>query len=134
MLVHLHFKSHNMPESAKIAFYESESWYNDLQKLTSDELMRVYNTLKSGEYEFARDAWYIPIPLAKDERCPVMVAKGYSTPDTPEKIIKFQDIAKLLQQEFKGFIDAWDFGLITESHLVEAILRILESRTIAIVE
>ncbi|HEY7107816.1 MAG TPA: hypothetical protein VH415_00160 [Nitrososphaeraceae archaeon] len=133
MVVHLHFKSH-MPESAKITFYESESWFNDLQKLTSDELMRVYNTLKSGEYEFARDAWYIPIPLAKDERCPVMVAKGYSTPDTPQKIIKFQDIAKLLQEEFQGFIDAWDFGLITESHLVEAILRILESRTIAIVE
>jgi hypothetical protein len=63
-----------------------------------------------------------------------MVAKGYSTPDTPQKIIKFQDIAKLLQEEFQGFIDAWDFGLITESHLVEAILRILESRTIAIVE
>jgi hypothetical protein len=94
----------------------------------------VYNTIKSGEYEFAKDAWYIPRSLSKDERCPVMVAKGYSTPDTPEKIIKFQDTAKFLQQEFKGFIDAWDFGLITEEHIVEAILRILESRTIAIME
>ena len=134
MLIQLRFKCDSMRESAKVALYESQSWFNDLQKLTSEELMRVYNTIKSGEYEFAKDAWYIPRPLAKDERCPVMVAKGYSTPDTPEKIIKFQDTAKLLQQEFKGFTDAWDFGLITEAHLVEAILRILESRTIAIME
>lgn len=127
-------KGDNTRQSAKMADYESQAWFNDLQKLTSDELMRVYNTIKSGEYEFAKDAWYIPRPLAKDERCPVMVAKGYSTPDTPEKIIKFQDTAKILQQEFKGFIDAWDFGLITEVHIVDAILRILESRTIAIME
>jgi hypothetical protein len=134
MLVYLRSKCDEIPEGAKMAYYESQSWFNDLQKLTSEELMRVYNTIKSGEYEFAKDAWYIPRPLARDERCPVMVAKGYSTPDTPEKIIKFQDTAKFLQQEFKGFIDAWDFGLITEEHIVEAILRILESRTIAIME
>jgi hypothetical protein len=134
LLVYLQSKGDNTRQSAKMADYESQAWFNDLQKLTSDELMRVYNTIKSGEYEFAKDAWYIPRPLAKDERCPVMVAKGYSTPDTPEKIIKFQDTAKILQQEFKGFIDAWDFGLITEVHIVDAILRILESRTIAIME
>lgn len=134
LFVYLQSKGDNTRQSAKMADYESQAWFNDLQKLTSDELMRVYNTIKSGEYEFAKDAWYIPRPLAKDERCPVMVAKGYSTPDTPEKIIKFQDTAKILQQEFKGFIDAWDFGLITEVHIVDAILRILESRTIAIME
>lgn len=134
LLVYLQSKGDNTRQSAKMADYESQAWFNDLQKLTSDELMRVYNTIKSGEYEFAKDAWYIPRPLAKDERCPVMVAKGYLTPDTPEKIIKFQDTAKILQQEFKGFIDAWDFGLITEVHIVDAILRILESRTIAIME
>ncbi len=94
----------------------------------------MFNTIKSGGYEFAKDAWYIPRPLAYDERCPVMVAKGYSSPDTPEKMIKFQDIARLLQVEFKEFIDAWDFGLITEEHIVNAILRIIESRTVAVMK
>lgn len=105
-------------------------WFKDLEKLDNDELLRIFNTIKSGGYEFAKDAWYIPRPLAKDERCPVMVAKGYLSPSTPEEIIKFQDTADLLQAEFKEFIDAWDFGLITEDHIVNAILDIIESREI----
>jgi hypothetical protein len=105
-------------------------WFKDLEKLDNDELLRIFNTIKSGGYEFAKDAWYIPRPLAKDERCPVMVAKGYLSPSTPEEIIKFQDTADLLQAEFKEFIDAWDFGLITEDHIANAILDIIESRAI----
>ncbi len=132
--VHLHFERQNPAQSWKIAKHKDESWFKDMEKLTNDELMRMYNTIKSDEYEFAKDAWYIPQPLAKDQRCPVMVAKGYSTPDTPEKMIRFQDTAKTLEEEFKGFIDAWDFGLITEVHISDAILYILELRTVAIIE
>ena len=63
-----------------------------------------------------------------------MVAKGYSTPDTPQKMIIFQDTAKTLEQEFRGFIDAWDFGLITKENISDTILFILERRSIAIME
>lgn len=132
--VHLHFERQNPVQPWKIAKHKDESWFKDMEKLTNDELMRMYNTIKSGEYEFAKDAWYIPQPLAKDQRCPVMVAKGYSTPDTPEKMIRFQDTAEALEEEFKGFIDAWDFGLITEVNISDAILYILELRTVAIIE
>ncbi|HEX9318968.1 MAG TPA: hypothetical protein VF884_08545 [Nitrososphaeraceae archaeon] len=128
------FKHQDRSQPANIDEYKGQAWFKDLEKLANDELMRVFNTIKSGGYEFAKDAWYIPRPLAYDERCPVMVAKGYSSPDTPEKMIKFQDIARLLQVEFKEFIDAWDFGLITEDHIVNAILRIIESRTVAVMK
>lgn len=133
-MVYLLFKHQDRSQPANIDEYKGQAWFKDLEKLANDELMRVFNTIKSGGYEFAKDAWYIPRPLAYDERCPVMVAKGYSSPDTPEKMIKFQDIARLLQVEFKEFIDAWDFGLITEEHIVNAILRIIESRTVAVMK
>ena len=133
-MVYLLFKHQDRPQPANIDEYKGQAWFKDLEKLANDELMRVFNTIKSGGYEFAKDAWYIPRPLAYDERRPVMVAKGYSSPDTPEKMIKFQDIARLLQVEFKEFIDAWDFGLITEEHIVNATLRIIESRTVAVMK
>lgn len=133
-MVYLLFKHQDRSQPANIDEYKGQAWFKDLEKLANDELMRVFNTIKSGGYEFAKDAWYIPRPLAYDERCPVMVAKGYFSPDTPEKMIKFQDIARLLQMEFKEFIDAWDFGLITEEHIVNAILRIIESRTVAVMK
>jgi hypothetical protein len=133
-VVYLLFKHQDRSQPANIDEYKGQAWFKDLEKLANDELMRVFNTIKSGGYEFAKDAWYIPRPLAYDERCPVMVAKGYSSPDTPEKMIKFQDIARLLQVEFKEFIDAWDFGLITEEHIVNAILHIIESRTVAVMK
>lgn len=133
-IIYLFFKNQNSSQPVKIEEYKSQAWFKDLEKLTNDELMRIFNTMKSGGYEFAKDAWYIPRPLAYDERCPVMVAKGYSSPDTPEKMIEFQDVAALLQEEFKEFIDAWDFGLITEEHIVKAILHIIESRSIAVLK
>ena len=133
-VVHLQFESESTLPARKTAKHKDESWFKDLKKLTNDELMRMYTTITSGGYEFAKDAWYIPQPFAKDQRCPVMVAKGYSTPDTPQKMIRFQDTAKTLEQEFRGFIDAWDFGLITKEIISDAILFILERRTIAIME
>ncbi len=130
----MQFKGESTLPTRKIAKHKVESWFKDLEKLTNGELMRMYTTIRSGGYEFAKDAWYIPQPFAKDQRCPVMVAKGYSTPDTPQKMIRFQDTAKILEQEFRGFIDAWDFGLITKENISDAILHILELRTIAIIE
>ena len=111
---------------------EKERWLIDLQKLSNDELMRMYNTLSTRRYEFAKDAWYIP--LEGDKRCPIMIAKGYRAPDSPEKMVEFQETAKILEQEYRRFIDAWDFGQITKEDLEEAVLDILEARSIAIIE
>lgn len=111
---------------------EGEPWYADLQKLTSDELMRMYTMLADGRYRFAKNAWYIPI--GNDQRCPIMVAKGYRSPDTLDRMVEFQDTAKALEIEFKSFIDAWDFGYISEREIEKAILKILEARNIAITE
>jgi len=111
---------------------EKERWLIDLQKLSNDELMRMYNTLSTRRYEFAKDAWYIP--LEGDKRCPIMIAKGYRAPDSPEKMVEFQETAKILEQEYRRFIDAWDFGQITKDDLEEAVLDILEARSIAIIE
>ena len=111
---------------------EKERWLIDLQKLSNDELMRMYNTLSTRRYEFAKDAWYIP--LEGDKRCPIMIAKGYRAPDSPEKMVEFQETAKILEQEYRRFIDAWDFGQITKDELEEAVLDILEARSIAIIE
>ena len=111
---------------------ERENWLNDLEKLSDDELMRMYNTLTTGRYEFAKDAWYIP--LEGDKRCPIMIAKGYKAPDSAIKMAEFQETAKKLEQEYKRFIDAWDFGRITKSELKKAVLDILEGRSIAIIE
>lgn len=110
----------------------NEPWYIDLQKLTNEELMRMYTMISDGHYRFAKNAWYIPIE--KDHRCPIMVAKGYRSPDTLDRMAEFQDIAKMLESNFLNFIDAWDFGYITEQDIEKAILKILESRNIAITE
>ena len=110
----------------------NEPWYIDLQKLTNEELMRMYTMISDGHYRFAKNAWYIPIE--KDHRCPIMVAKGYRSPDTLDRMAEFQDTAKMLESNFLNFIDAWDFGYITEQDIEKAILKILESRNIAITE
>ena len=110
----------------------NELWYMDLQKLTNEELMRMYTMISDGHYRFAKNAWYIPIE--KDHRCPIMVAKGYRSPDTLDRMAEFQDTAKMLESNFLNFIDAWDFGYITEQDIERAILKILESRNIAITE
>ena len=108
--------------------FDNDSWFIDLQKLSNDELMRIYNTIVTNGYEFAKNAWYIP--LAGDKRCPIMVAKGYKAPDTPEKMVEFQATAKMLEQEYQKFIDAWDFGYITTDDIKNAILTIIELRNI----
>ena len=110
----------------------SNSWLADLQKLSTDELVRMYNIIKGGNYEFAKDAWYNPLEI--DKRCPIMVAKGYRTPDTPEKMIKFQDTAKILEDEFRAFIDAWDYGIISVHDIESAILYLLDDASIEITE
>ena len=109
-----------------------EPWYLDLQKLANEELMRMYTMLADGRYRFARNAWYIP--LGTDQRCPIMVAKGFRSPDTLDRMAEFQDTAKTLEAEYRNFIDAWDFGYITHQDIEKAILKILESRNIAITE
>jgi hypothetical protein len=127
--------SHHKIENQKIASgavsLDDEPWCVDLKGLSTDELMRMYGTITNGTYEFAKDAWYNPLEI--DKRCPIMVAKGYRTPNTPQKIIEFQDTAKCLEKEFRRFIDAWDFGFITPADLEEAILDILEARSIEII-
>ena len=115
-----------------VADFENEPWFLDLQKLSDDELMRMYNLITTNRYEFAKNAWYIP--LAGDKRCPIMVAKGYEAPQSPEKMIEFEDTAKILEKDYQRFIDAWDFGYITKYIIEKAILAILELRSIAIIE
>jgi hypothetical protein len=114
------------------ASFINEPWYSDLQKLTNEELMRMYTMISDRRYRFAKNAWYIPI--GGDQRCPIMVAKGYRSPDTLEKMAEFEDTAKSLEGEFRNFIDAWDFGYITEKDIEKAILKTLEARNIAITE
>lgn len=109
-----------------------EPWYLDLEKLANEELMRMYTMFADGRYKFARNAWYIP--LGTDQRCPIMVAKGFRSPDTLDRMADFQDTAKTLEAEYRNFIDAWDFGCITHRDIEKAILKILESRNIAITE
>jgi hypothetical protein len=111
---------------------EGEPWFADLAKLSNDELMRMYTMIKDGRYEFAKNAWYIPI--GGDQRCPIMVAKGFRSPDTLAKMAEFQDTAKVLESEYRNFIDAWDFGHITTLDIENAVLRILEERNIEIAE
>lgn len=109
-----------------------EPWYIDLQKLANEELMRMYTMLADGRYRFAKNAWYIP--LGTDQRCPIMVAKGFRSPDTLDRMAEFQDTAKTLEAEYRNFIDAWDFGYISRRDIEKAILKILESRNIEITE
>ena len=119
-------------DETMLAEFENESWFLNLQKLSNEELMRMYNLITTNRYEFAKNAWYIP--LAGDKRCPIMVAKGYEAPQSPEKMIEFEDTAKILEKDYQRFIDAWDFGYITKYTIEKAILAILEIRSIAIIE
>jgi hypothetical protein len=112
--------------------FVNEPWYFDMQKLTNEELMRMFTMVSDGHYRFAKNAWYIPI--GEDQRCPIMVAKGYRSPDTLDRMAEFQDTAKGLENDFRNFIDAWDFGYIIEQDIEKAILKILESRNIEITE
>ncbi len=109
-----------------------ELWYMDMAKLSNDELMRMYTMIKDGRYAFAKNAWYIPV--GGDQRCPIMVAKGFRSPDTLAKMAEFQDTAKALECEYRNFIDAWDFGYITTKDIEQAVLKILEERNIEIAE
>lgn len=109
-----------------------EPWYADLEKLSNEELIRMYTMVADGRYRFAKNAWYIP--LGFDQRCPIMVAKGFRSPDTLDSMAEFQGTAKILESEYRHFIDAWDFGYITERDIEKAVLRILESRNIEISE
>src|SRR5918911_1460234 len=112
--------------------FANEPWFNDMQKLSNDELMRMYNAVMTGRYEFAKHAWYIP--LAGDKRCPIMVAKGFQAPNTPEKMVGFQETAKILERQYQRFIDAWDFDHISKRDIQKAIVTILELRNIRIVD
>jgi hypothetical protein len=109
-----------------------EPWFIDLQKLTNDELIRMYTMIADGRYRFVKNAWYIPI--GGDQRCPIMVAKGFRSPDTLDRMAEFQDTAKVLEDEYRNFIDAWDFGYITKKDIEKAVLKILEARNIEITE
>jgi hypothetical protein len=115
-----------------VSSFINEPWFTDLQKLTNEELMRMYTLISDRRYRFAKNAWYIPI--GGDQRCPIMVAKGYRSPDTLDRMAEFEDTAKTLEGEFRYFIDAWDFGYITEKDIERGILKILETRNIAISE
>lgn len=122
----------NVDSSRPWASLVDEPWYMDLQKLANEELMRMYTMLADRRYRFARNAWYIP--LGTDQRCPIMVAKGFRSPDTLDRMAEFQDTAKTLESEYRNFIDAWDFGYVTRKDIEQAILKILESRNIEITE
>jgi len=119
-------------ERHPVVSFMYEPWFLDLQKLNNEELMRMYTMTSDRRYRFVKNAWYIPI--GGDQRCPIMVAKGFRSPDTLNRMVEFQDTAKMLEGEFRNFIDAWDFGYITEWDIENAILNILESRNIAITE
>jgi len=114
------------------SIFINEPWYLDLQKLANGELMRMYTLISDGRYKFAKNAWYIPI--GGDQRCPIMVAKGFRAPDTLDRMVEFEDTGKSLEGEYRNFNDAGDFGYITEKDIEKGILRILESRNIAITE
>jgi hypothetical protein len=114
-----------------ISVLEKKPWFMDLSGLSNDELIRIYSTL-TNDYEFAKNAWYMP--LGDDKRCPIMIAKGHKTPDTLEGMAEFQDVARTLEEQYRRFIDAWDFGEITKTDVKEAILALFQLRTIEIFE
>jgi hypothetical protein len=98
---------------------EKEPWFIDLLGLSNDELMRVYCTI-TNDSDFAKNAWYIP--LGDDKRCPIMIAKGHRTPVTLKEMAEFEDVARTLEEQYRRFIDAWDFGHITKTDIKKAIL------------
>ena len=124
-------KSRQSDYVSPVTKFANEPWFTDMQKLSNDELMRMYNAMITCRYEFAKHAWYIPLVKS---RCPIMVAKGYNAPDTPEKMVGFQETTKILEQEYQRFIDAWDFDYISKRDIQNAIMTILELRSIKILE
>jgi hypothetical protein len=114
-----------------ISVLEKKPWFMDLSGLSNDELIRIYSTL-TNDYEFAKNAWYVP--LGDDKRCPIMIAKGHKTPDTLEGMAEYQDVAQTLEEQYRRFIDAWDFGEITKTDVKGAILALFQLRTIEISE
>ena len=114
-----------------ISDLEKKPWFMDLQRLSNEELIRIYSTI-TNDYEFAKNAWYIP--LGDDKRCPIMIAKGHKTPYTLEEMAEFEDVARILEEQYRRFIDAWDFGYITRTDIKGAILALFQLRTIKIVE
>lgn len=114
-----------------ISVLEKKPWFMDLSGLSNDELIRIYSTL-TNDYEFAKNAWYVP--LGEDRRCPIMIAKGHKTPDTLEGMAEFQDVARNLEEQYRRFIDAWDFGEITKTDVKVAVLALFQLRTIEIAE
>jgi hypothetical protein len=110
---------------------EKEPWFIDLLGLSNDELMRVYCTI-TNDSDFAKNAWYIP--LGDDKRCPIMIAKGHRTPVTLKEMAEFEDVARTLEEQYRRFIDAWDFGHITKIDIKKAILTLFQLRSIQIVE
>lgn len=114
-----------------ISVLEKKPWFMDLSGLSNDELIRIYSTL-TNDYEFAKNAWYVP--LGEDKRCPIMIAKGHKTPDTLEGMAEFQDVARNLEEQYRRFIDAWDFGEITKTDVKVAVLALFQLRTIEIAE
>lgn len=114
-----------------ISDLEKKSWFMDLSELSNDELIRIYSTI-TNDYDFAKNAWYMP--LGEDKRCPIMIAKGHKTPYSLEEMAEFQDVARTLEEKYRHFIDAWDFGQITKTDIKEAILALFQLRTIEIAE
>jgi hypothetical protein len=114
-----------------ISDLQKKPWFIDLSRLSNEELIRIYSTI-TNDYDFAKNAWYIP--LGDDKRCPIMIAKGHKTPYTLEEMAEFQDVAKALEEQYRRFIDAWDFGYITKTDIKGAILALFQLRTIEIVE
>ncbi len=110
---------------------EKEPWFIDLHGLSNDELMRVYCTITSDS-DFAKNAWYVP--LGEDRRCPIMIAKGHRTPVTLKEMAEFEDVARTLEEQYRRFIDAWDYGYITKTDIKNAILTLFQLRSIQIVE
>ena len=110
---------------------EKEPWFTDLLGLSNDELMRVYCTI-TNDSDFAKNAWYMP--LGDDKRCPIMIAKGHRTPVTLKEMAEFEDVARTLEEQYRRFIDAWDFGHITKTDIKKAILTLFQLRSIQIVE
>jgi hypothetical protein len=124
-------KAKNEAKILPITNLEKEPWFIDLLGLSNDELMRVYCTI-TNDSEFAKNAWYIP--LGGDKRCPIMIAKGHRTPVTLKEMAEFEDVARTLEEQYRRFIDAWDFGHITKIDMKTAILTLFQLRSIQIVE
>ena len=105
---------------------EKTLWFQDLLKLSEDEVKRIHERIKK-RYEFAKNAWYIP--LAGDKRCPIMVAKDIQVPSSIDKMIYFQDYSKTLENQYKSFIDAWDNNKISLLEIDKAIRWITHGKS-----